>query len=94
MKDNKFKVLIYLAVSWAALFLLTMKFKSPRLEQINILLLLVCFCWFAYWTISTIVSYMKGDTTVKEKIETEIKSYKSTEKQESNAKSKKTPKSE
>ena len=54
MKDKKFRILVWLVVAWAGMFLLTMKVKSPRLEQVDLLILFVCLGWFAYWTISTI----------------------------------------
>jgi len=62
MKDNKFKILVWLAAAWAGMFLLTMKVKSYRLEQIDLLILFVCCGWFAYWTISTVRAYFRKET--------------------------------
>lgn len=76
--------MVVLAGAWLGLFLLTMKVKNPRLEQVDILILFIWMGWFAYWTISTVRSYFKKDITVSEQ-------PKPTE--QTNAKSKKTPKS-
>ena len=66
MKDNKFKVLVILAAAWLGVFLLTMRVGSPRLEQFDILLLAICFAWFAYWTVSGVRNYLKGNSQVNE----------------------------
>ena len=62
MKDNKFKILVILAAAWAGIFLLTMRVRSPRLEQFDILLLFICFVWFAYWTVSMVRANLKKGT--------------------------------
>lgn len=53
MKDKKFRVMLTLLAIWLALFIAGLfKDVNPRLE---IIVLLICIGWFAYWTISTIV---------------------------------------
>lgn len=61
MKDMKFRVLCIIAAVWAGLFILTMRIKSPRLEQLDILVLFIGIAWFAYWTVSTVRASLKKD---------------------------------
>lgn len=87
MKDKKFAVLCGLGVVWLAMFIgmLCGARINPRLE---ILVWVICVGWFAYWTISTVREYFRKETPP---TETPTQPIATTQ---SNAKSKKTPKSE
>ena len=47
---NKFRTLCILASVWLALFLITMKVKSPVLEGVEVFVWFTALLWFAYWT--------------------------------------------
>lgn len=86
MKDKKFSILIKLAVAWLFFFLLTLRVKSPLIEQLDILILFICVCWFGYWTLS----FFRGKSMPPDQDKTNIIELKQVN---AKSKSKKTPES-
>ncbi len=59
MQDKKLKILLYIGAVWAVLFLVTLRVKAPMLEGVEFVVLFAALCWFAYWTLSTILGVWK-----------------------------------
>jgi Ca2+/Na+ antiporter len=83
MKDKKFLVLCGLGIVWLAMFV-AMLCGAKIHPRVEIMVYVLCVCWFAYWTISTVRDYFRKETPPATP----------TQPTQTNAKSKKTPKSD
>ena len=63
MQDKKFRILCYIGIVWAVLFLITMRVKAPMLEGVEIAVTLAAIVWFFYWTLSMIRWAKKPEPT-------------------------------
>ena len=86
MKDKKFLVLCGLGLVWLVMFI-AMIFGAKIHPRVEVMVYVLCVCWFAYWTISTVRDYFRKDVPPATPTQP-------TQPTQTNAKPKKTPKSD